>query len=862
MHESPDYFKLKVSIFNDDKKTDLIGETWVDLKNLIIPGGGQSDSWHPLQNRGKYSGEVRIEMTYYDTRPEDEAVIERRSQAADKIQGKSSGSTSSSSHSGLRQPKDIKRRPLPSDPNGSRPPPPGKIHSAPAPSHLPSVRREQQQQLQQQQQQQQQANDRNDFGRQNSRHSIISPAAAPPDAPYDVPDTRPMRGYDNPDDFQRELHYAQKPAPPIQHPIPVHPPVAYPQAPPSRFYPAEPQYPYREPVEAYDNRSHYARPHSGHENAPPMDYRSSRQEVQPHPEFVRNSYAYETPPRKNSTRDYPFSSTEQYMHTGEPVSYGSVPKHPQRSPRAMPEQTVPEYVYAQPAPNPELDRHSYRPHSNSFASSHSSLRHSISRDDPHIEYAAMQPRVEDEEEEGPPPPPPVHRSGLGQSSQQLVPSPRASFRAYSPEYASSPRASDDVNPSSQPSHYIPDNVRLQDLPPHTNGSSMPPSLVAGLDPIIANDETDRMYYERAESRRRSVLFEEDGMVPQSAMSQPELSPTPADPVPPADDRGSMSSSLVRSRGGSAHSDSRVVPRRKSVSPHPAASVDTEERPAPRIPFSPDSYDDLNPNASRSSLTTDSARPYDTPAQAMDAARRNENEANREPTPIIGDDGREIDPSDHLPTDTWAPEPEKKNRKPELIVRFKNPPVQTSPTSSRSSRESRPVRVTFKPQTTDRNSPDRNWGRPSSSYVPRTPGPGPLERTPPRTEMDRGRDVYTHWGRGRNYSRSPAMDSPHSSRRLSVSPRPSISPSPGSRSPSSFYAPVNPGPPIPAKVPVSQPMNQSYPVMTNNYSIGSSLNPSGMEALSRELNTIDIGAVDHSRALRKYVPRSITTGYAS
>ncbi|PYH97116.1 hypothetical protein BO71DRAFT_481562 [Aspergillus ellipticus CBS 707.79] len=134
VHESPDYFKLKVSIFNDDKKTDLIGETWIDLKPLIIPGGSQNDHWHPLQFRGKYAGEVRLEMTYYDTRPEDEAVIEKRLHAAEKVHMKkkkigsgsgssssgsgspssaSSISTSSSSLSGPRQLKDVKRRPLP-----------------------------------------------------------------------------------------------------------------------------------------------------------------------------------------------------------------------------------------------------------------------------------------------------------------------------------------------------------------------------------------------------------------------------------------------------------------------------------------------------------------------------------------------------------------------------------------------------------------------------------------------------------------------------------------------------------------------------------------------------------------------------
>ncbi|OOF94649.1 hypothetical protein ASPCADRAFT_208310 [Aspergillus carbonarius ITEM 5010] len=120
VHGSPDYYKLKVSVFNDEKKTDLIGETWIDLKDLIIPGGSQNDHWHPLQFRGKYAGEVRLEMTYYDTRPEDEAVIERRTHAVDRTHIKkpssSSVSTSSSSLSGPRQLKDVKRRPLPSDP--------------------------------------------------------------------------------------------------------------------------------------------------------------------------------------------------------------------------------------------------------------------------------------------------------------------------------------------------------------------------------------------------------------------------------------------------------------------------------------------------------------------------------------------------------------------------------------------------------------------------------------------------------------------------------------------------------------------------------------------------------------------------
>ncbi|KAK8210742.1 C2 domain-containing protein, partial [Phyllosticta capitalensis] len=69
VRESPDYYTMKVSVFNDDKKTELIGETFIRLFDVIVPKGGQSDTWHSLQCKGKYAGEIRLELTYYDTRP-------------------------------------------------------------------------------------------------------------------------------------------------------------------------------------------------------------------------------------------------------------------------------------------------------------------------------------------------------------------------------------------------------------------------------------------------------------------------------------------------------------------------------------------------------------------------------------------------------------------------------------------------------------------------------------------------------------------------------------------------------------------------------------------------------------------------
>lgn len=115
-----------------------------------------------------------------------------------------------------------------------------------------------------------------------------------------------------------------------------------------------------------------------------------------------------------------------------------------------------------------------------------------------------------------------------------------------------------------------------------------------------------------------------------------------------------------------------VPTRKSVSTSPAVEPSpSPERRLSGIPFSPDSYDILNPSTAPNSAATTPSHPhYETPEQAAEAARQREVEKLREVGPIIGNDGRVIDPSDHLPTDTWAPEPERKPKKPEVVIRFK------------------------------------------------------------------------------------------------------------------------------------------------------------------------------------------------
>ncbi|KAL2003259.1 hypothetical protein VTN02DRAFT_4469 [Thermoascus thermophilus] len=853
VHESPDYYQLKVSIFNDDKKTDLIGETWVDLKNVIIPGGGQSDQWHPLQYKGKYAGEVRIEMTYYDTRPEDEAVVERRKEVAEKMQAKTSSSPApagSSSLSGPRQPKPLRRRPLPMDPTGSSPVrasapehvQPAQAHSSPvrpvvieqAPLR-PAVP---------------------DNARPASRHAVA------PEVIYSTssPAPRPGRGYNAPEEFQREW-------------VPVNPRHVAANAPP---YPQDPRLSFREQAaESYDPR--YQQPRPTAEYPRPAEYEHAyhpdhwqRGEVTPGryeypPEEMHTKNAYESPPRQSN---YQLVTPEQSRYHADQVSYGQRSRNP-------PYQPVPAgYAYETNPPESALPRstpgsaeqyHRYR--------RDAPRRNTVSREEYRPEYASMQPRVEDERDEDPPPPPPVHRSAFVQPNKHTAAQP-TTYQAYSPEFAPSAsstdmdRATSAHSMSSQTSYSQPSKSRLQDLPSHNNVQNMPPSLVPGYDPAIAEAESDRAIHESRASRRHSSsmsmhyqpvpqpepqYFQAQPPEPQYYLAQPSDSQYFPEPVQrlhsspgPVDERLDRRPSPVVSKSRSTSPDPRAIPLRKSVSPKPPP---TEERGLTGVPFSPDSYDALNPNAGKSSATSAPASRYETPGQAMEAARQTGLERERDLKPIIGSDGRVIDPSDHLPTDTWAPEPERKSKKQDVVVRFKRSP-QSSPVGSRPPpRETVAARPSTKPQIIDvgpSTSSERSGRHRMQRYHVHTRSYDQPSRSSAYhvSRADNGvREYHTSGGynHSRNY-RTPNAYPPSQSRRRSVSPAPA----------SHHYTLSEPIPPIPVKVPVAQPMNQNYPVLGPITTYSSASNGS-LDALSQEMKTIDIGSVGcrSGRSGRRY-----------
>lgn len=90
--------------------------------------------------------------------------------------------------------------------------------------------------------------------------------------------------------------------------------------------------------------------------------------------------------------------------------------------------------------------------------------------------------------------------------------------------------------------------------------------------------------------------------------------------------------------------------RKSVSPRPSP-VDGGSPGG--MPFSPDSFDVHNPTARSSPLGASPRAPWHVRPGSSDER------GSEQKGPIVGWHGQEIDPSDHLPVDSWAPEPEKK-----------------------------------------------------------------------------------------------------------------------------------------------------------------------------------------------------------
>ncbi|KAL8672383.1 MAG: hypothetical protein Q9168_003156 [Polycauliona sp. 1 TL-2023] len=676
VHESPDYYQLKVSVFNDDKKTELIGETRIGLEDIIIPGGGQNDTWHHLHCKGRLAGEIRIELTYYDTRPKDDKPPERSvGSVRDGHQDPGRENVG-----GPRGPKPLKRRPLPANPVGvPRPGMPEHAHSAPLPQPTQPMMH--------------QPVPSHPDPRGHGEHWMESTTPAGKRHHYPQPSNStgsPMghyaydRQWMNQSDRAPQDHVGQYEDDFQVRNAPMHMPEQHFESHP----PMQPDY-------DFDNVSGF---HDAHQDP------------------------YEVNTRHASLP--PFATHDQGQVSAERVT------------------TFPDDVYSQPPPPPMPHGNSMpdvrdpgqprflpqTPHRHSLPGSRGYSEQIPVQEHPpnefHDPYQDQQHSMADDDV---PPPPPAHRTNSG-----INPSPLGNGRSHSESCApipgtaplnirkergsfsnsplsqvqTNPPSYTNILPSTSPSHShryaqssnasatrqihaasIGQETRhRRSLSPVRNGNPLPLSLVPGYDPHTASFEPESTAYVGTPSRshdNNALATQQYSPSPvRSSQPQPHYGATiqsqsPLQALEKAPDRRAHRASAppVQPRGVSP--DPRIPPR-KSVSPQPQS--DPNGRRGSGIPFGPDSYDTFNPFISSESAGASPGARYETPEGAREAAVQHEREKKLGDGPIIGSDGREIDPSDHLPTDTWAPEPESKapKRTAQVNFRFRNSPQGAQP----------------------------------------------------------------------------------------------------------------------------------------------------------------------------------------
>lgn len=674
VHDSPDYHRLKISVFNDDKKTELIGETWANLDAVITPGGGQSDDWHPLNCKGKYAGEIRIELTFYDTRPKAEKpVVEKRRESA-RPEGQSPAL------GGPRETMPVKRRPLPSDPTGASPPPSntpeqrGLRGLRAGPRELGSPRHQQPQE----------------------RTPVQQRGSQQPDTPSrrPLPDASPLNGIpvSNNTPQRQQVSQAQDPYTP-PNPRPSLTNAAQQNGQSFDMSYAAPK-PYE--VQAANPVPQHVREHAHSRTMSQDNYQSSQPQSQFYPPepvhahsapVVPTQHTYEPEPRQEQYQQFHDPQYQQSAYTQEPYqdpAYQVAPLRPSRSRDRSPGQAKPLEQY----------------HSDSYGNLPAPFDEGAS----HRRRSAMQPMVEDEDDM--PPPPPTHRKNAStlphpnqeasHSYQDESPAPLNVTRyreepqqaSYSPpntytfdDYARQPPTERRMTyPRGAVQHTSRPESRdaMAPSPLRQETSALPTSLIAGIDPsreMVAYQtpppsyETQprlRQYSEPAEYRsaaqyeapaysqelvhRSSLPPYDSPYYPHDPPEQPRRTSPVHESVPLVKPRATSPGVSPRyspnpvddhmSRG-----PARSMPTRKSVSPRPPPMEDPSERRLSGIAFNPDSFDVYNPRMSRSPIPSDDE-------EQRPGSRMEYNDKGQ----IVTFSGRVVDASDHLPIDNWAPEP--------------------------------------------------------------------------------------------------------------------------------------------------------------------------------------------------------------
>lgn len=717
VHDCPDYYQLKVSVFTDDKRTDLVGETWIDLKNIIIPGGGQADQWQQLNCRGKYAGDIRLEITYYDSRPKpDKPAVKARPQPA--ISEQDGDST--------RQRTPMKRRPLPSDPVTGEAPlhSPSEVMPASAPSRSPAVPDQYQ-------------TPARVHGKQPSQASFISNHSPLQSVEYQTPPSGHRPRYPDhyspsPQGGQGQGHY---------------------QTPSRNDHPRQAQRqvdPYSTPPRQVEERDH-----ASASPASPYHYTDARS--QPRPEHYDLHFRDEIPQLPATLEDErpppPPVHRSRHNSGGQELAQRNSTSFDTSQSKAAAAMPMRHDVLRNEAHRHSMSAYPGRPVFRGYDSAPSAMHSAPHEGQPYDmtlprhhshdsvydqQYRHMQATVEDVPDSpgdsGLYNTEPRRQSGLGRSSDRSPgrphndevgydrdpspaplnlsrsreasplhhsPSPMASretldnHSGYSPAvshvapigYGTSPGR--DPYSYSQAGQMQPPEYQHEwnPQPPSASNYSLaelPPSLVPGMDPNLSLELSDRIRDERSYDRRRSYQNMTTPIRGRHLLEGPstshEIVPVHAASAynPQHNERRSPAAYAtgpesrerqIREVSPNPYGNPEHSIRRKSVSPAPPP---TEQRRLSNVPFGPDSFDAFN-----TALPTS----------------RDERSIVDPDAKIITHDGKEIDPSDHLPVESWAPEPEAKLSKPaEPRTRPAPSGAQPMPPSGR-----RQLRIAARPQ---------------------------------------------------------------------------------------------------------------------------------------------------------------------
>lgn len=675
MRNSPDYRTLKITVFNDDKKTDLIGECTVRLDKILVTGGGTDDGWRGLKCKDKYAGEILVELTFWDMRPtpeqrkkNEEAVVSRERERDDGKEREAPRKIGGAREMGSRE-KATKRRPLPSDPSFSRED--LSLPSQPAPEPVRATRRSRhshqpQPQIHQTHQsysepprhKEPRGSSSRPISIPTSRGIAVTPVAVNPgNGIYDpygqdnyIPSGEILGRYDEPDD--RDPHGQFEPPPPPAH---------------SRSYQAD------------------GRHHSSSNIATQLVLPSQQQHAAGHRRQKSQLRHYQSVPDwKFYQQHSPIDQRDQsYRSNHEPQGfeqYGSSYPGPPNS--FLPQQGSEEYDdHLALSPNTRSSRRHNLPRQTSYDGG---MRHED--ESPGLSHgptpSSSIASLRNDDHDAPPPPPPPHAHKpipvrMEEPNWQNVPLQRQfqdqdlGLPSYDDLRSHGNSMNSNILEARAPS-------RGMDMSPTRNGVPLPPSLVPGIDPAVAEQMAERIEKERrmsfngavelpaqlqieagpqSQSRQMQHVSSKNYHRPQVeevqdvALYQPQLLPEEqvverpvttkkkqrsAPMVKPTPIHGERSGT-VPIAGAMTSVNKRnsmlVAPERKPVPvPEPKPALEG-------LPFSPDSFNIINPG----------------PAVEAEA---------KKPKKMINlGSNRVLDGSDILPPESFAPEPELKKRSP-------------------------------------------------------------------------------------------------------------------------------------------------------------------------------------------------------